>query len=176
MSPNATGLARAVGDLDAHKRRARNGREDAHRVRRERQRDVVFQVGDAAHALALARLHLERGDRGAGDPADDARVQAELLKRRLQALSRLLELLAGTGACRGRRVVAQHRDGRQLAALLFLHAGRGTDHRSGCGLSRFLEPAGCCVAVCGIAPATAAPAAAAPAAAAGLRKLGMGRS
>ena len=86
------GLARAVGDLDAHVRGAGDGREDAHGVRGEREGDVVLEARDAAHALALARLDLERRDRGAGDPPDDAGVEAELLKRCLQRFCCLLKL------------------------------------------------------------------------------------
>ena len=72
-------LPASIGNLDSNQRCPRNGGEDTHRIGSKRQGDIVLKIGDAAHALALAGLHLKGGDRGAGDPSDHARVKAKLL-------------------------------------------------------------------------------------------------
>ena len=71
------GLPRAVGHLDAHVVRAGDGREDAHARRGERERDVVLERRDAAHAHAGGQVHLEQRDRGAGHPAHHLGEYAE---------------------------------------------------------------------------------------------------
>ena len=79
----------SIGNLDSNQRRPRNGGEDTHRIGGKRQGDIVLKIGDTAHALALAGLHLKGGDRGAGDPSDHARVKTKLLQGGLKGRSRL---------------------------------------------------------------------------------------
>ena len=85
-----------VRNLDADKRSTGNRREDADRGSGKRERDIIFEVRDAAHALALAHRDLERRDDRARDPARDLGREAELLKRALELLCRGPELFLRT--------------------------------------------------------------------------------
>ena len=78
-------LARRVRDFDANVMRAGNRREDSHARCRERERDIVVEVGEPADAHARRQVHFEQRDRRAGDPVDDLRHDAEILHRLLQA-------------------------------------------------------------------------------------------
>ncbi|VWM23021.1 Uncharacterised protein [Collinsella intestinalis] len=124
-------LALGVGNLNAHERGAGNRREDADRLRGQRQRDIVLEIGDTADALALTRLDLERGHGGTGDPSDNAGVEPKLVQRGLQGVCGLLELLVRRGGDSGMRIVTEHAERRQLqlAVLGLYRIGRGRDAR-----------------------------------------------
>ena len=142
------GLRLAVWNLDAHERGPGDGREDADRTRRERERDVVGEVRDLVDALALAHLDLEGGDRGTRDPADDAARQAELQERVLKLLRDAGQLLLRGGGGSGVGVELEHVDGRELVAAVRRVAARQRDAlrcRStlrGLGLTRPLDEPG----------------------------------
>ena len=66
-----------IGHLDAHGGNFIGDGGNAHRLRAERQGNVVGQIGDPAELDPLVQLHLIAGDRGAPDHVDDVGVHAE---------------------------------------------------------------------------------------------------
>ncbi len=109
----------AVGDLDTHKRSARNRREDTHRLGGKRKRDIVPEARDLAHALAFAGLQLKGRHRGAGDPADHAGTTTKLQQGGLKRLGSLFQLLVRRRGGRRLRVGMQNLKWRKFEAVLF---------------------------------------------------------
>ena len=113
-------LALAIGNLDTHKRGARNRRKDTHRLGGKRKRDIVLEARNLAHALALAGLQLKGRHRGTGNPADDASATAKLQQSGLQRLGSLLQLLVRRRGGRRLRVGVQDFERREFEAILLL--------------------------------------------------------
>ena len=98
--------------------RSRNGRENAHTGRRERQGDIVGQAHNAAYAHARRQVNLEQRDRGAGNPADNLRHDAEIFEGVLQLSGKRAKLsLVGFGSNFGMANEAKRRQG-EIAARL----------------------------------------------------------
>ena len=129
-------LTRAIGDLDSDKRGTRNRSENTHSSRCKRKRDIVFQIGNSAHALTLTGLHLKCRDRWSGNPANYARMKTKLAQRRLKRRRSLLKLLR-RGSRGGRcRVMAKYRHRRKLT--LAISTGRNSSLLAYCSRKQWL--------------------------------------
>ena len=129
-------LTRAIGDLDSDKRRTRNRSENTHSSGCKRKRDIVFQIGNSAHALTLTGLHLKGRDRRSGNPANNTRMKTKLTQRRLKRRRSLLKLLRrGSRGGRG-RVMPKYRHRRKLT--LAISTGRNSSPLACCSRKRWL--------------------------------------
>ena len=73
-------LTVGVGDLDANRTLARNGRKNPHLIARDGVREILIESSDALYLDTGPELDLVAGDRWAAAEAGDAGIHLELIE------------------------------------------------------------------------------------------------